>query len=146
MIQQSGIQPNRSPLRDARARTVMIVDDDDDIREVIHDVLRDEGCTVYQERGGIEALATLRTVVPDLIIFDLMMPVMNGWTFYAELQQDPVLSQIPVVVLSAASHLLPDGCVTQLRKPIDLTTLLQLLDTIDAPQSARKLFARPNQM
>ena len=73
----------------------MIVDDDDDIREVIEDVLRDEGCTVYQEPGGIEALATLRTVVPDLIIFDLMMPVMNGWTFYAELQQDPRL--IPVV-------------------------------------------------
>jgi len=125
-----------------RARKVLIVDDDDDIRAVLDEVLVDEGCTVYQAAGGGEALALLRTVVPDLIIFDLMMPEMNGWTFYAILQQDPELAKIPCVVLSSASHLLPEGSVMQLRKPIDLSTLLQLLGTIDAPQTAKLPISR----
>lgn len=125
-----------------RARSVLVVDDDDDIRAVLEEVLVDEGCTVHGAASGGEALTLLRTVVPDLIIFDLMMPGMNGWTFYATLQQDPELAKIPCVVLSAASHLLPEGSVMQLRKPIDLSTLLQLLGTIDAPQTANLPISR----
>lgn len=137
--------PSRSGLAATRSTKVLLVDDDDEIRGVLEDILTDEGSEVYQARGGSEALALLKTVVPDLIILDLMMPEMNGWTLYAILQQDPVLAKIPVVVLSAASHLLPEGSVMQLQKPIDLPTLVRLLDTVGQPQSARRMFLRSPQ-
>ncbi len=82
-------------------KLVLIVDDDDDIRSVIADILKGEGYSVSGAANGLEALASVRATKPDLILLDLMMPVMNGWQFREEQEKDPALAAIPVVVLSA---------------------------------------------
>ena len=114
--------PHRNP--------VVVVEDDDDIRDTFRDVLEDEGYQVYTAANGLEALAILHRLhgEPCLVLLDLMMPVMNGWQFLVALQKDPELLQTPVVILSAA----PDnaqGAVKVMSKPIDVDTLLDTVKT-----------------
>ncbi len=114
-------------------KSILIVEDDTDLREALVQVLRDEGYEAAGAVHGLEALAHLRSRVakPCLILLDLTMPVMNGWQFRAEQRQDPRLSGIPVVVLSAGSNLAEQIADLQVRdyvqKPIRLP---DLLDTI----------------
>ena len=92
--------------RKAGNRSILIVEDDSDLREALSEVLRDEGYSVESAADGREALDRLRRDLrPSLILLDLTMPVMNGWQFRAEQRRDPALSEIPVVVLSAGDHL-----------------------------------------
>jgi len=115
------------------SRPVMIVDDDPDLRADYEEVIREEGYSVVTAANGEEAMARLGAGdAPGLIILDLNMPVMDGWTFRSELLRDPQKAQIPVVLLSghhelgnAMSDLEADGC---LRKPVSLN---QLLFTVD---------------
>jgi CheY-like chemotaxis protein len=101
---------------------VLVVDDDDAIREVIAEVLRDEGYEVACAGNGEQALTELRRPHhPDLVLLDLMMPVMSGWELLELLQASTDLSQIPVVVVSAMTA--PGAC-EHLTKPIDLESLL----------------------
>src|SRR5262245_49019085 len=79
---------------------IMIVDDDDDIRSSLVDLLRDDGYRTRCARNGIEALMQLEARPPDLILLDLVMPVMDGWTFRKIQLGTPELAQIPVVVMS----------------------------------------------
>ena len=79
---------------------VLVVDDDPDICLILQDVLEAEGCMVIVAHNGQEALRVLEQRRPDVIVLDLMMPVMDGWEFAARLQQAPRWS-IPVVVVSA---------------------------------------------
>ena len=114
-------------------RSILIVEDDPDLREALSEVLRDEGYSVAMAADGREALDCLRRPWrPSLILLDLTMPVMNGWQFRAEQRQDPALSAIPVVVLSAGDHLAeqmrPLGITDYVRKPIELKYLLRLIE------------------
>jgi CheY-like chemotaxis protein len=112
----------------------MIVDDDADFSAVLRDILRDEGCTVLEAADGREALRILHgEPLPHLILFDLRMPVMNGWEFHDALQREPDLAAIPLAVLSAVSCARPSGAMHVLHKPIDLQNLLGLLQAIEAP-------------
>jgi CheY-like chemotaxis protein len=95
--------------------------------------LEGEGCTVSEAANGKAALRVLQDIVPDLILLDLMMPVMNGWALYGELQRDPRLAAIPIAVLSGVSRMRPFGSMHELHKPIDLPNLLGLLHAIEAP-------------
>ena len=117
----------------ARSTHILIVDDDDDFRDALRGVLEGEGCTVYEAANGKIALRILLDVVPDLILFDLNMPVMSGWALYAELQKDAALAAIPIGVLSSNAHQRPSGSMHLLSKPVDLPKLMGLLDAIDAP-------------
>ena len=63
---------------------ILVVEDDDAIRELVSDVLRDDGYDVREATNGVEALGRIREERPDLIVLDLMMPVMDGWTFVEE--------------------------------------------------------------
>jgi CheY-like chemotaxis protein len=110
---------------------VLLVDDDADFRAIVAVVLAGEGCIVHEASNGREALQLLKLVLPDLIIMDLMMPVMNGWDLYAELQKDQKLADVPTAVLSAVGRLRPYGSLTVLKKPLDLGNLIALLDTVD---------------
>jgi CheY-like chemotaxis protein len=114
-------------------RSILIVEDDLDLREALSEVLRDEGYTVAMAADGREALDHLRRQSrPSLILLDLTMPVMNGWQFRAEQRQDPDLSGIPVVVLSAGERLAEQvallGITDYVRKPIELGQLLRLIE------------------
>jgi CheY-like chemotaxis protein len=116
------------------ASRILIVDDDADFRAVLRPVLEDEGCAVIEAADGRAALDALRTTsLPHLILLDLMMPVMNGWEFYAEMPKDPSLASIPVAVLSAVGQMRPFRAMHELHKPIDLPNLLGLLHAIEAP-------------
>lgn len=120
----------RSPNRtQPRPGTVLVVDDDPDIREAIAQVLEDEGYGTVSVGNGREALAYLRQEsAPCCILLDLMMPVMNGFAFRAEQQQDAVLSSIPVVVLTADPNAHDRAAELQasawLQKPAALDDLL----------------------
>jgi CheY-like chemotaxis protein len=114
-------------------RCVLVVDDEPDVRAMFIEVLEDEGYRVLGAANGREALAQLRAADPrpQLILLDLMMPVMNGWEFRTEQLADPQLAEIPVVVISA------DGSTRQkaegigahgyIRKPIQLDVLFALV-------------------
>jgi CheY-like chemotaxis protein len=107
--------------------TVLVVDDDADLREAIAMALMDEGFHSVGASNGADALARLRTgPTPDLIILDLMMPVMDGWAFREAQQRDPALASIPVLVLSASRHagMPPVDALDHLYKPVDLEVLL----------------------
>jgi CheY-like chemotaxis protein len=111
---------------------VLLIEDDGDLREALSQILRDEGYEVVGAAHGREALDKLRGGQrPCVILLDLTMPVMNGWQFRAEQREDPVLSRIPVIVISAG-HDLPAqltvlGLEEYVRKPIRLETLLDSL-------------------
>jgi len=85
---------------------VLVVDDDLHIRYALVDALEDEGYRALAASNGAEALQVLRELPepPAVILLDLMMPVMDGWQFRAQQQRDPLLSKIPVVVVSAIGN------------------------------------------
>jgi CheY-like chemotaxis protein len=108
---------------------VLIVEDDTDIREDLAFTLEHEGYQVTTARNGLEALEELRKGSrPCLILLDLMMPVMDGWTFRTEQLADPVLAAVPVLVISGVAdsrdHALELKVEEVLPKPIQLERLL----------------------
>lgn len=112
--------------------SILIVDDDADIREALIDVLTDHGYRVLAVRNGREALDHLRLGPrPSLILLDAMMPVMDGLSFRREQLTDPELRELPVLMISAGSHSKLDvaelGLVGVLQKPIDLDRLLEVI-------------------
>ncbi|NTU78308.1 MAG: response regulator [Chloroflexales bacterium] len=117
-----------------RPATILVVDDDYGIREVLSEVLNDEGYQVVTAADGEEALRYLQCVssLPCVILLDLMMPVMTGWEFRLAQQQDPRLAPIPVVALSARTsitHATYEVAVDAfIQKPVDLERLLALLE------------------
>jgi CheY-like chemotaxis protein len=114
---------------------ILVVEDDDAIRALVSDVLRDDGYVVHEAANGLEALDQLRRERPDLIVLDLMMPVMDGWTFVEECRRKHDCDGVPIVVTSA-SHDLPRtaerlrsfGVRTCLAKPFDVNGLLALVE------------------
>jgi CheY-like chemotaxis protein len=115
-------------------KLVLVVDDDESLRDSLADLLSDEGYCILTAENGAQALAKLRrwpSPRPCLILLDLMMPVMNGWQFVAEQRQEPALARIPVVVVSADGNLQQKaeslGASGWLRKPIEIDSLLALV-------------------
>src|SRR5690242_695856 len=83
-------------------REVLVVEDDSDLRESLSQALRDHGFAVTPASNGQQALDLLRSGTrPTVILLDLMMPVLNGWELRDALREDPVLSGIPQLVISA---------------------------------------------
>ena len=115
-------------------KSILIVEDDDDVREAIAAFLEGEGYPVVEARHGEEALRCLRSSTKFcLILLDLFMPVMNGWSFRAEQLQDAKLAGIPVIVVSAdagAPQKAVDlGAVDAMVKPIHLEQLRASVET-----------------
>ena len=107
---------------------VLVVEDDDALREAIASLLDDAGYENEQAPNGREALELLRrNDEPCLVLLDLMMPVMNGWELYEEMQQDERLATYPVLFLSAfPSSFAPTR--NFLGKPLDLKRLLAAIE------------------
>ena len=104
----------------------MLVDDDADIRAAFADVLSAEGYAIASAEHGRDALDQLSSSpLPDLILLDLMMPVMNGKDFLAAIATEPTLAEIPLVVCTAFAGLGKELNRAVLRKPIDLDELLE---------------------
>jgi CheY-like chemotaxis protein len=111
-------------------KSILVIEDDAAIRDAVSLVLQDEGYSVTGVANGQEALQHLRrTAPPNLILLDLMMPVMNGWEFRTQQAQDPALQSIPVVVVSGHPGIPQKaaalGATEYLIKPIDVDELLE---------------------
>jgi CheY-like chemotaxis protein len=117
-------------------RTVMVVEDDALIREMVVQIRAFEGFTTIVARNGAEALHRLRDehVHPALILLDLMMPVMNGWQFRVEQLKDPALAGIPVVVMSASDEN-DVPAEAHVGKPFEIDVLLDTVSRF-APSSS----------
>lgn len=106
-------------------RSILIVEDDSDIRDALQDILTLEGFHAESVTNGKEALEYLQTKSPALIFLDLMMPVMDGKMFLKEFSKSFPESNIPVILLSAALNTQVDyPIVGFLKKPLDLDSLL----------------------
>ena len=111
---------------------VMIVDDDEDLRESLDVLLTRRGFLVVSASNGQDALESIDPDdPPGLILLDLMMPVMNGWQLRARLLEDVRLAEIPIVLLSGVADLTfeaaPLRTVAALVKPVDLERLYELV-------------------
>ena len=102
---------------------ILVVDDDAAIRQSLREVLADEGYDVVVAADGRQALA-LMSPRPALLLIDLMMPELDGWELFDELQRTAPLAGIPVCVLSAIASHAPPKASAVLQKPIDLDELL----------------------
>lgn len=106
---------------------VLVVEDDDSIRETVRQILELEGYTVHTAENGQRALEVLQGLrYPCLILLDLMMPVMNGWQFLEARKKNSVISELPVIVVSAIAEQAREAGATEImRKPPDLDNLLR---------------------
>ncbi len=117
-----------------RSGRILVVDDDALIRETLATALGDEGYAVRVAPDGRAALSSIGNWRPDLIVLDLMMPVMNGVEFRAALRSTADAAQIPVIVLSAAHEVQSRAATLDpaavFTKPFDLGALLDAIASV----------------
>jgi CheY-like chemotaxis protein len=112
---------------------ILLVEDDQDIRDTLEEVLIAEGYRVQVASNGQEALDCLRAVaageLPNLVLLDLMMPVKDGLAFREEQERDPVLASVPVVIMTADAHIeekrLRMHVHAAIKKPFDIDLMLR---------------------
>src|SRR5207244_2157620 len=119
-----------SPSSDTRL--VLVVEDEESIREVIRDVLEDRGFLVKAAPNGAEALRMLDTVRPDVVVLDLLMPVMHGWDFMESYVDKTGGHAIPIVVVSVNPALPRSfnrfGVRQVVSKPFDVDVLIDAVE------------------
>jgi CheY-like chemotaxis protein len=118
----------------SEGQVVLIVEDEEAIREVISDVLEDHGLRILCASNGAEALDYLDRVRPDAIVLDLLMPVMHGWDFMEAYADKTGGTQIPIVVVSV-NRALPRsfarfGVRRIIGKPFDVDVLLDAVQEV----------------
>ena len=121
--------------RSAVAKCILVVEDDPDLAQLVAEVLESAGYRTAIAGNGRAALDHLRTCThPDLILLDLMMPVMDGWEFREEQQKLPALASIPVLTVTAdgdargkAAAIQAAGYIT---KPITIDSLLDAVERV----------------
>lgn len=124
--------------------SILVVDDTADILDILTRQLRYAGHDVISAVNGIEGIASARAHMPDLIVMDLIMPMLNGWEAIKELKADARCADLPIVAISA--HVLTEtkeqtraaGCDAFISKPF---TMLELLTTVDALTGVAKSVA-----
>jgi CheY-like chemotaxis protein len=133
-------------------KRILIVDDDAQTRDGLALAIRTAGHTVRTAANGLEALKEVRVCRPDLIVLDLIMPTMDGWTFRTHQLTDPALADIPVVVLSGVGQVAaPEaerlGISNCFAKPSAAHEILEvmgdLFDVIDGVGMAQVVVPRP---
>ena len=110
-------------------KSLLIVEDSFDIAEALKDVFLAEGYTVRLANDGREAIAMLDEQVPDLVMTDIMMPVIGGLELLQTMRDEPRFAQVPVVLMSAGRPELPeDPLMTFIGKPFELDRLVELVE------------------
>lgn len=115
--------------------TVLVVDDDPDIRLLLRLELAAEGHHIQEAGDGAQALASVEAARPDLVLLDMMMPVLDGWGFLSAIDAD---SAPPVVVITALAsdgdrhvvEVLERGALDVIAKPFDPGWLVRLVDAV----------------
>jgi two-component system, OmpR family, response regulator MprA len=128
------VQASTSRVSNPSPKCILVVDDEDAIRDVIAETLELEGYRVEKAADGNEALAVVKATQPDAIVLDLMMPGMDGWTFLTQCRKDDLCGCTPVMVMSAyrklseaTQDLHVQAC---LEKPFDLDVFLKAIERL----------------
>lgn len=108
---------------------ILVVDDEDPIRELVTGLLEDEGYRVVGARHGAHALELALAEPPALVLTDLMMPIMDGATLCRRLKDYPQTQTVAVVVMTASGRAAAEasGAAAYITKPLDLDALLELV-------------------
>ena len=112
---------------------VLVIDDDPAARDILLRFLQKEGFRVVTATGGEEGLRLARELNPDVVTLDVMMPGLDGWAVLAQMKSDPVLAEIPVIMLTIVDDKNMGyalGAADYLTKPIDRDRLLAALTKI----------------
>jgi CheY-like chemotaxis protein len=114
---------------------ILIVDDIEDNSFLLKTLLETEGYTVDVVNRGLVALRIIKTQHPDIVLLDVMMPDMNGYEVTERIREDPSLSNIQIVLVTAYTDISEDeamamGANAFIRKPIDVTQLLAIVKTL----------------
>ena len=125
---------------------IVLIEDDEDIRDSLTDLLQSEGYTVEAFPNGKEALDSLVSGEPRepcVILLDLMMPVMDGFQFLkARRKYGDAITQVPTYVVSAVANkeiLQGQDVSGYLNKPLDIDNLLQIIEVHGSPRKEREL-------
>jgi CheY-like chemotaxis protein len=111
-----------------KPHTVLIVEDEEDLREMMREALELKGYRVVTAHEGQDALDKLAGIEQlCLVLLDLLMPGMNGWEFFEKMRERPELAQVPVIVHSSASNRAPVGVTRVLQKPILFDRLISVV-------------------
>ncbi|WP_392476464.1 response regulator [Nostoc sp. C110] len=122
-----------NPVLNQNSKTILIVDDDINIRELLRQQLETEGYNVREAKDGMDAIHQIKIARPDLILLDVMMPQINGFDVAAVLKNDPQTADIPIIILSIIEnkergyHI---GIDRYLTKPIDTQKLLNEIGSL----------------
>ncbi len=114
---------------------IICVEDEPEVTELVQIILQREGYEVLGAKGGREGLDLIREKLPDLVLLDLMMPDMDGWEVYQQLQAEDTTRDIPVIVVTAKAQSIDkvlglyiakvDGYITKPFKPSELAQKIQ---------------------
>ncbi len=116
------------PGPERRRPTILVIDDEQAILDMLEEILQDEGYTVLLAEDGQVGLERTLDVQPDLILSDLMMPVMDGRTFCRHLRAESHTVQIPLILMSAAYRPHADDAFDAvLAKPFDIRDVIELI-------------------
>lgn len=122
-------------IRTAQAPGILVIDDELEIRELVAEILSTEGYVVFPARNGAEALGVLSHTRVSLVLLDMRMPVLDGWSFARRLRERR--TGLPILVMSAAGNALQlandIGAAGCLSKPFDVLELLALVERFVAP-------------
>ena len=129
-IRTTGSRPRSPGETVVREKTILLIEDDRDSREIYGAMLRHSGCQVVEATDGREGIRLAREHRPDVIVMDLGLPGMDGWAATATLKSDPSTSHIPVVAVTVhvqtfeREHATRVGCDTLLDKPCSPARLM----------------------
>jgi CheY-like chemotaxis protein len=108
--------------------TVLLLEDEDELRDSMRDLLEEDGYTVVTARDGEEGLAALASIDHlCLVLLDLVMPRMNGWEFFDDMRARPHLATVPVIAHSSVANRAPEGVTRVLGKPLTPERLLAVV-------------------
>jgi CheY-like chemotaxis protein len=110
---------------------ILIVDDDEAVLEALADFLAVSGYQVAQANNGQRALEYLRNnPPPDLVVHDLVMPVMDGWRLRKEMKRDSAMARLPVVIISAVADVAEIDAEAVLVKPFNIAQFLEIVNRL----------------
>jgi CheY-like chemotaxis protein len=111
---------------------VLVVDDEQDVRQFLTDILEDAGCTVRVAEDGIQAMDLMKQQRPDLVLLDLLMPQETGTGLFRKMHGRKDLRDIPVIIISglAGRNVAVSSSVPVFDKPIDESKLLEAVDRL----------------
>jgi CheY-like chemotaxis protein len=113
-------------------KKVLVVEDYEDSREFLKFLLEYNGCQVVEAANGFEAVEAVKNQVPDLILMDISMPVMDGLTATRKIREQPSGRKLPIIAVTAQGHsyykkAIEAGCDDLIDKPLDFSTLQPFL-------------------